>query len=406
MVGLLTLEHIKDALDGTAVAIRRIQHLQPAGGAGDKVFPPTYEGGKYAHERRRIGDQTFDCVLLDSVQSQANRIELAIKQACYRGFDEVADVPVVGVDFRAAGLAEVGDVTSLDAPHRLADAILRDSLNGELPFRQSAEGQVLDTASLANAVGLYGICPTALVFGLWDSTGPRGGLGTKFQRALVSEIVGIDIQTGVKSSSRIDPLAIERGAAEIYKLAGGDGWTLDAERAEKKAGKPEKYGKEGKPSEINHGNVTPSLTADAGGVTLRYAQQSVVLSLPALRRLKFPDEAGASTAMRDLAARVALAALALAGAQWSIVQGCDLRSRCLLIPDSSASASWEIIKGDGSCESFELGDPLALLQAANEFAEHAGLPSWRRMPLRLVPNQEFAELVTRSRALSAVSVEA
>ena len=402
----LTLALLKDALGGNAVAVRRIQRLEPAGGAGDKVFPPTYEGGQYATERRRVGDQTLNCVLLDSVQSQANRIEQAIKQACYRGFDTEADVPVVGVDFRSVGLAEVGDITSLDAPHRLADAILRDSRNGDVPFRQSPEGQLLDTATLQNATGLYGICPTALVFGLWDSTGPRGGLGTKFQRALVSEIVGVDVEAGVKTSSRLDPLAIQRGAADIFRRAEGEGWTLDPSKAALRSDKPEKYGKEGKPSEINHGNVTPSLAANAGGVTLRYAQQSVVLSLPALRRLQFPDNAGQRSGTRDLAARVALTVLALAGAQWAIEQGCDLRSRCLLIPAVDSPATWELVRGDGVAESFQIDDAMALLREANQLAAAQGLPTWRRFPLKLTPEQELVELVNRSRQLATAAAEA
>jgi len=31
--------------------------------------------------------------------------------------------------------------------------------------------------------------PTALIFGAWNSTGEGGGLGAKFPRAIVSEII-------------------------------------------------------------------------------------------------------------------------------------------------------------------------------------------------------------------------
>lgn len=399
---------LRDALNGGAVAIRRIQRLAPAGGAGDKIFPPTYEGGEYATEDRVIDGRRVPCVLLDSVQSQANRIELAVKQACYRGIQSDAEIPFVVVDFAGVGLPEVGEVTSLDAPHRLADAILRDSLNAGVPFRESAEGKILDTATTANATGLFGICPTALVLGIWDSTGPRGGIGTKFQRALVSEVVGVDVQRGVQPSSRIDPLAIVTASAEIYKVQGGEGWTLDPEQAEKKNDRPVKYGKEGKPSEINHGNVTPSLKNEKGqqhpgGVSLAYAQQTMVLSLPALRRLAFPDEQGSTTSARNLAARTALAALAIAGAQWSIEQGCDLRSRCLLIPDPTMPASWEIIGSDGHATAAQVANVLDLIRDANEAAALAGMPTWRRRPLVLTPSDGLTQLVRRSRELAAAS---
>ncbi|HED19870.1 MAG TPA: hypothetical protein ENI74_10280 [Gammaproteobacteria bacterium] len=79
----LTLQTVKEALSGRAAAFRCVTDYQPAGGPGDKVFPPTYEGGKYATEERIDPNtgETRKCVLLDSVQSQANRIELALVEA-------------------------------------------------------------------------------------------------------------------------------------------------------------------------------------------------------------------------------------------------------------------------------------------------------------------------------------
>ncbi len=68
-------------------------------------------------------------------------------------------------------------VTSLEAPHRAADALFRDSLLNGIVFRKSEAGRLLDAADVRHATGLFGLCPTALVFGMWDSTGPRGGLG-------------------------------------------------------------------------------------------------------------------------------------------------------------------------------------------------------------------------------------
>ena len=72
---------------------------------------------------------------------------------------------------------------------------------------------------------------------------------------------------------------------------------------------PVKLGKDGKPSEANHGNVTPTI-ADRGGVTISKAVQTTVLSLPGLRRLRFPLN-GKSSPKTDDAARTALAALGL-----------------------------------------------------------------------------------------------
>ena len=180
----MNLDTIHKAVSGTAAAFRSRTRLQPAGGEGDKVFPPTYAGAVYAKEDRQINGAKVPYVLLDSVQAQANRLEEALQRALDTGV--LKNVPVLNVDFTGIGLLdEVGRVSSLEAPHRIADAILRDSLHDGQPFRKSELGKSLDQASLQNATPLYKLCPTARIFGLWDSTGPKGGLGAKFQRATV-----------------------------------------------------------------------------------------------------------------------------------------------------------------------------------------------------------------------------
>ena len=124
----LSYEKLREAVTGTAAAFRCRTELQPTGGQGDKVFPPTYAGAVYATEKRRLPgrEEPVDCVLLDSVQSQANRMEEALQQAVDEGR---LSIPVIEVDFSGEELlTEIGKVTSLQAPHRIADAILRDSL--------------------------------------------------------------------------------------------------------------------------------------------------------------------------------------------------------------------------------------------------------------------------------------
>ncbi len=51
---LLTLETLQAAIAGRAAAFRCKSKLDPAGGEGDKVFPPTYAGAVYATEKRRL----------------------------------------------------------------------------------------------------------------------------------------------------------------------------------------------------------------------------------------------------------------------------------------------------------------------------------------------------------------
>jgi CRISPR-associated protein Csb1 len=202
--------------------------------------------------------------------------------------------------------------------------------------------------------------------------------------------------------------------------------TLDPSLALRKDGTPVLYGRgkkgedvayeatgrkevpdEGRPSKANLGNVTPSLKDDHGqphhgGVTMAYALQTVVISLPALRRLRFPIDCRDQSAT-DPAARTVLAALGLCGAVLSIERGCDLRSRCLLVPEPG-QAGWEIVGADGMPEPFALDGKAAcsLLKEAVAAAVAAGLP-WRTEPLVLKPSAGLVDLVKKSRDLAMQS---
>jgi len=382
----MNLDTLSKAVGGTAAALRSRTRLQPAGGEGDKVFPPTYAEARYAKEERQINGEKVPCVLLDSVQAQANRLEEALQRALDCGM--LSGIPVLNVDFTGLGLLdEVGRVSSLEAPHRIADAILRDSLHDGQPFRKSELGKSIDQASLQNATPLYKLCPTALIFGLWDSTGPKGGLGAKFQRALVSEIIGVNAQIGVKTSSRIDPLGM-RAAAKVVKKPDGS-YELAGEKA-----------KDGvSPSEVNHGNIRPDISA-VGGATLDYAEQTVVLSLPALRKLRFPVD-GKTTPQRDAAARTVLAALALTAAALAAESGFDLRSRCLLWPEQMMK--WELLDKPGQPPvEFTLSAEAAikLLGEAVAAAEKLGLV-WQSEPVKLTPSSNLVALLKRSQDIAA-----
>jgi len=408
-----TLDDLQDIVGGQAVAFRSRVRMQPAGGAGTKVFPPTYAGAEYASEKRRLPDREdpVECVLLDSVQSQANRMEEALQMAIDEG--RLA-LPLIEVDFgpyfpgddkdeSLRLLDPIGKVSSLQAPHRISDAILRDSEINGTKFRESELGRDLDRVSLRNATPLFELCPTALLFGTWDSTGHKGGLGAKFERAIVSEIVGIDAVRGVKTSGRIDPLGIQKEAGPLY-LAEDGCWTLDEKQAKRKNGKAQKAGKDGRPSEVNHGNIAPSLTEQAGGVTISHAEQTVVISLPALRRLRFPPkgeswQASSEQHERDKFARVVLAMLGLCAATLADESGLDLRSRCLLYPEEART--WEVLEQGGKRSYSLSGDEaIKLFQQAVDRARDQGLP-WRTQPLVLSPSEKLVELVVKSQRLAA-----
>jgi CRISPR-associated protein Csb1 len=413
MVSHLDFERLREAVSGHAAAFRITTRLQPAGGPGAKVFPPTHMGGVYAWERRRIGNESVITVLLDSAQSQANRMEQALLEAVRA---QTLQLPLLQVDF-GSRFPDIGTITTLDAPHRIADAIFRDSLIGDLKFRDSDIGQAFEAANFRNATALLQYCPHALVFGVWDSTGSKGGSGNKFQRAITSEIIGINAEKGVQSSSRIDPLSITR-AAEVFKDSTGDWTRTESEAQRTKSGAPVTA----RPSEFLHGNIPPDFrrynpTSNkaplrtmyeeirvgdvlAGGVTIDYAIQTTVLSIPALRRLRFPVR-GEENAERNNAARTLLTALALNAFTLCRDAGYDLRSRCLLVVEEVASI--ELIDNDGSITSFSLNSEQAqsLFESAVRNVRDTGLP-WETAPINLTPQPRLFDLVAASRAAVAL----
>jgi len=407
----LTFERLRDAVAGEAVALRSRMTLQPAGGEGDKVFPPSYavdsrSDHKYAVEERQIGGggNVSTTVLLDSVASQANRAELALLDGWERG--ELV-FPVPYVDFSDdGGATSYEKLTVLEAPHRLADAIFRDSLLDGTLFRLSDVGRAITDATPRNATDLFRYSPTSLLFGMWDSTGPKGGLGSKFQRAYVSEIVGFDAKVGRKVGSRIDPLQIEKVTSDdrVYNSADpSEVWTDDPERSARDKGKPVHAsragtsGEAGQPSKINHGNIVPSIDAQAGGVTISSALQTTVISFAALRRLRCKGYSREA----ETAVHTAVAALGVAAIAYQHEVDFDLRSRCLLLPTHPPRV--ELLHRDGSpVEVVEVDRAVSarILEDAASHVRAAGI-GWKADEIRLVPAPKLLELIRRSRKVSA-----
>lgn len=411
----LLLEDLSAAVAGGSVGIRARVPLEPLGGPDDKVFPPTYavDGRattRYAMEQRRVGGQLVDSVVLDSVASQANRMELALLDTFRRG--ELATLPLISVDFAGRGLVGLDRVSSLEASHRVFDAALRDSLDPGtgLLFRLAGAGLAITEATPHDAAALFHYSPTTLLFGGWDSTGPRGGLGAKYERAITSEVVAIGVAAGVKTASRIDQLGIQLKAGPVFETAQGE-WTIDPDEARRgKDGKVVEYSRTGgerpgRPSQINHGNVAPSIERTAGGITADRIEAIVVLSFAALRKLRFPTDPGgeviapARRGAAQSAAWTALAALGLAAAVLSVEEGFDLRSRCVLAP--TGPLEFELLGRGGGSETFTLSreEALTLVHDSAAAAADHGL-TWMAEELLLQPSDRLVSLISRSQDLA------
>lgn len=392
----LTLAALSAAVGGSAAAFRSITKLQPIEGEGGKVFPATYSGGRYATEKRRLAsddgsEREVECVLLNSVQSEANAAELALLNAIER---EQIKLPLIEVDFREANgqfQKDLPNLTSLEVPHRLADAILRDSM---LPdgtrFSNSKYATRWRRSNLWNATALYELCPTALVFGMWGSPEKPGGLGAKFERAYISEIVGVDaLMVEERFGFRVDPISV---SSKVPLVRTEDGFQLASEKAKNAI----------RPSELNHGNIVFDSTN--GGVRCRFAEQTTVVSLGALRKLRFPSN-GKHDAKRDAAARTVLAAIGLCAGVLASERGTSLRSRCSLSP--VAPRVWELLDGPGAPANSYTVDSAAAIALVNEAvaAAKAAKLEWMEDKLTLKPTPELTALIRKSQEVMAAEDE-
>ena len=403
------MEQLRAAAAGDAAFLRWRTRLQPAAGTGTKVHPPTYaptQGSRRAtaryHLEQRFGvdrGEPLTAVVLDSVPSQANRAELALLDA-YEA-DAVA-FPFVEADFGDAySGVRAGRLTALEASHRAADAMFAACAypsEGVL-FRESTPGRAMFASTPRDAAAMFRYCPHVLCFGEWD-THDDAVRGHKFERAVVSEVVAIDATVGRASASKLDPLRIE--GAELYENSAHrddptrhPAWTADPEQASKdRQGRPILHGSgehRGKPSAVGLSNVTPRVAAAAdgdetgiGGVTFAYAEQTCVVSLGVLRRLRFPRHRDAA-----VAARTALAALAVAGSVLRDAEGYAYRSGCWLVAE--APPIFEVVTAHNEIQSFAPLSTDAALEFVGEAAAQAadaGL-AWEPAPLTLVPTDEL-----------------
>ena len=143
------------SLTGPHAVLRVTATYQPAAEDGSKVFPPTYprqperrrgqeernreqlraDDSPYVLETRAVDGKPRDDVLLDSTPSQANRAEEALLRARRGG---AVRLPLMQVQHDGAAPVVL---TSLEFPHRYADAYLRDSLLDGVVFDKTELGR-------------------------------------------------------------------------------------------------------------------------------------------------------------------------------------------------------------------------------------------------------------------------
>lgn len=366
-----------------AQALRSNIDLDPISGPGTHIFPPTYaDGGGHAVETLQNGTHR---VLVDSVASQANRQEVALVAARDAGEIDFSDVYVDLSDTDS----DVAELSATEMPHRLSDAILRDSEIDGVAFGKTEVGKRIISATQKDLSSLIEMSPTTVLYGCWFS-----GFGVtsplRLQRSVVSEIWAHNAIMGVTVGGRSDPLGIE--SIPLYAKPDG-GWTaLESEAEADKAGKPKSFGR---PSEIKHGQIPPNIseqgiTADV--ITLRWA-----LSLPAIRRLRFGGDA------RDTAGQAYTVALGILGRVLDHDAGYALRSRCDLISNGPLSIDVIDRNGEVATHTIDKAAALQLLREAEGMMQAAGLSVCKRVNAK--PSQKLIDLIAKNAEHQAASNE-
>jgi CRISPR-associated protein Csb1 len=369
-----------------AQALRSSVSLQPIDGSGGRIFPPTYPssdeqarrtGQKFSHVVERMAEGKLR-VLVDSVASQANRQEAALVAARNGRRIDFADIYV---DFSGAA-TDIPRLSATEMPHRLSDAILRDSEIDGVPFGKSEIGRQILSVTSSNLTPMIETSPTSLVFGCWFS---QHGLARQFrlQRSTTSEIWADNAVLGRAVGSRIDPLGIEK--LKLFEDADGE-WTALESKAVQIKGKAKEHQRK-RPSEVNHGNIAPTIREQ--GITAENIALKWALPLAAVRRLKFGG------GKRDAAGQSYIAALGIVARVLDHESGYSLRSRCDLI--SAGPLTFDIIGMDGAIRSRPMTskEALVLLSEAEAAMKAGGIKLHQKLEAK--PGQRLLDLLAANR---------
>jgi CRISPR-associated protein Csb1 len=321
-------DYLKD--DGPAALVIR-EHLMPVEGSDGVLFPATFASGDGFPGGYNIdGDPGGDNVcLIDSVGSQANRIEPMFAREKYRAL-----LPQVIIE------AGAKSVSLLEAGHRAGDAIVRCSaLQQELQdaFKSLLKG---DAEPLAR------IAPTSLIFGVWDSRDTQA----KLPRLISSTIRAFNVRKLTRSAQYVP--ATEYVAERLLDEP--------ADKATKDA-----YAERGfihVPASGSHGGVIAR-----GGV-----RRDAVLGLAALRLLHAGKDESKTLALRRYILGLALTAFTHNPSGY-------LRQGCLLVLDPDQPRKFEEVYATGDRKPASLTHEAAL-SYATAAAEAFGVGSDRTVP--------------------------
>jgi len=293
------------------VAVHMKQKLLPVEGEGGVIFPPTYAmSGGTPYNIDELADGT-KVATIDSVGSQANRMEPIFRREPY-----AALVPQIDIKY---GNEKV--ISILEAGHRLGDALIRSTA-----LQKPAQDAFRLFLDANDASAIAKLAPTSLVFGVWDSRDTYAKLPRIVQSVI--RAWNVDVLT---RSAQYNP-ALDYAALEVFSEE-------DKQKAEGKAESPL----------AQRGFVHVPATGAHGGIVARGPiERDVTINLVALRRLD--GENGA--ALRRYILGLAL----VAGTE---PLDAFLRQGCLLVPDTTAPAHWALVERRGERSKVDLTEQVA-----------------------------------------------
>jgi len=359
---VFSLDVLSTLLSDSAVrGLAITRELQPLGGSGDVVSPPTFaqaegdeKGPRYVWSERRVAGETVKTCLLDSPASQANRIEEALLTLVQSGR---LTLPLHRLD-----IPNIGVLTDLELPHRAYDAAVGTAtLADGTRWADSSVAKQIRGASRKDATALLEHAPLILVLGGWDShsgTAANAWQG-RHEKAVWSKIVAIDAFRMNRPGGRLDPMGLpssdrvnlsddsklttEEQKAALKKLAEEQDVTR-VEQGLKKLAK-ELSAKQSSQKLVDQGLgvVPPSMGKFPRlSITMRHAEQRSVISFGVFRRIGFGGNG------KDSLARDFLAALGILGLAALHRDGGHLRSECDLVCERTDG--WQIRRDDAPDE--------------------------------------------------------
>ena len=386
MARMIDLEALLKGCDDDAFddGIRIDTELVPLGGSGSPVKPAVYEGGTYQQDRRWAAPddtKSTPVIVIDNVPSQANRLEEALRR--HRKSVAIPEFILDLSDMAQLPAHLPRQLSSLEFPHRNADAYLRDAQLDGKDFIKTDLGKEIFGATAQTCGPLMAWFPQALLYGFWQSHLGKKRHNSKHARAWVSEIIGWQ---PASTDTRVlglkgDPLNLNTDETVTSNPDNRTRWDIGR-------GSNVDGGKRDKLSEIGHGQV-PFMGSDASAAAVSFARvtQRATVSFAQLRRISLGQP---QSEKRDAAARALLVALGLHAHQLAFGRGFALRSGAELRPGAT-TVGWLGSDSDQEVDLSDAGVTLSLLQSGRVHAESVGVPldGWGQPPKMLTPKENL-----------------